>query len=624
MCGIIFTNKIIYNLLHIAEFLAKRGPDKITQISYKGYNFIHALLSMTGNISYQPFIDYDNEIVAMFNGEIYNYKKLFIEAKSDGECIIPTFLNHGKDFIKQFDGEFAIILCDFKNKKIYASTDIFSTKPLWIALDGNYIAVSSYQSCLHRLEFTNIIQIESNATIVINMNTMLVEEINKIYNFDLKQYKNTYTDLFDAMIKSIKKRTRDAKHNIFIGLSSGYDSGTIALILNILNIDYTAYTIIGSEDEEIINKRYLLTKNMIKIFLSKEDFMEARKYLKNNCEEYKLNIDNGEVELLEKYIIEYDKIKKQYETTPKKNIENLLISQKKKIDNMINIVKFRKNGQTLTNDNGAIGMSYICSIARPKGQIIYLSGSGADEIFSDYGYKGIKHFRHSTIGGHFPENLEEIFPWKNFFSNTQRAYLMKEEYVTGSYGIEGRYPFLDKNVVQEFLWLSNELKNKYYKAPLHQFMTLYNYPFKINNKAGFNCGFTGQCSDESKNYQIKKTNTYEVGITNDASLIADFKCLGKSTEELICIDKELIKHVDAYCFSYPISTSHLGDISGLKSNYILYENNVPLVDKNVDIEMIISYGMGRYSHWTSNILYFSTSDNSDPRYNNFIYKFVNY
>ena len=26
---------------------------------------------------------------------------------------------------------------------------------------------------------------------------------------------------------------------------------------------------------------------------------------------------------------------------------------------------------------------------------------------------------------------------------------MKEEYVSGSHGIEGRYPFLDKEVVQE-------------------------------------------------------------------------------------------------------------------------------------------------------------------------------
>lgn len=36
---------------------------------------------------------------------------------------------------------------------------------------------------------------------------------------------------------------------------------------------------------------------------------------------------------------------------------------------------------------------------------------------------------------------------------TQRNYLMKEELVAGAHGVEGRYPFLDPNVVQE-LWVT--------------------------------------------------------------------------------------------------------------------------------------------------------------------------
>ena len=133
----------------------------------------------------------------------------------------------------------------------------------------------------------------------------------------------------------------------------------------------------------------------------------------------------------------------------------------------------------LTDDNGAIGMSHICAKGKAEGQLIYLSGSGADEIFSDYGFKGIKHFRHSTIGGLFPEDLDTVFPWKNFFDNTQRAYLMKEEYVSGSHGIEGRYPFLDTQVVQEFLWLKPELKNKFYKSVLHNYMEQNDYPLDV-------------------------------------------------------------------------------------------------------------------------------------------------
>ena len=148
--------------------------------------------------------------------------------------------------------------------------------------------------------------------------------------------------------------------------------------------------------------------------------------------------------------------------------------------------------------------------------MIYLSGSGADEIFSDYGYNGIKHFRHSTIGGKFPEDLETVFPWKNFFDNTQRAYLMKEEYVSGSHGIEGRYPFLDKEVVQEFLWLKPELKNKFYKSVLHNYMEINDYPFDISQKVGFNCGFSGNGDGE---YIEKKSTHRTVGETKDETLV---------------------------------------------------------------------------------------------------------
>lgn len=35
-------------------------------------------------------------------------------------------------------------------------------------------------------------------------------------------------------------------------------------------------------------------------------------------------------------------------------------------------------------------------------------------------------------------------------------YLAKEESTAGAHGVETRYPFLDRNLVQEFLWLSSD------------------------------------------------------------------------------------------------------------------------------------------------------------------------
>ena len=73
----------------------------------------------------------------------------------------------------------------------------------------------------------------------------------------------------------------------------------------------------------------------------------------------------------------------------------------------------------------------------------------------------------------------------HFYGGTQKDYLGKEENISGLFGIEGRYPFLDKYLVQEFLSLSPTLKNKLYKAPLDYFLKKYRYPYDKNTKIGF-------------------------------------------------------------------------------------------------------------------------------------------
>ena len=127
----------------------------------------------------------------------------------------------------------------------------------------------------------------------------------------------------------------------------------------------------------------------------------------------------------------------------------------------------------------------ICDMANEEGLKVNLSGSGADEITSDYGHNGKKYFAHSNFGGKFPNDLSTIFPWNSFYESSQSSYIAKEEYAGGSYGIETRYPFLDKAVVQEFLWLKPELKNSVYKAPINNYLRSEEYPFELNKKRGF-------------------------------------------------------------------------------------------------------------------------------------------
>jgi len=146
---------------------------------------------------------------------------------------------------------------------------------------------------------------------------------------------------------------------------------------------------------------------------------------------------------------------------------------------------YNEYGMDIVDDHGGGSLVYVCDKAIRDGNKVYLSGSGADEIFSDYGFGGVKKYQHSNFGGLFPDDLETIFPWASFYGSSQETYIAKEEHVAGSFGIETRYPYLDKYVVQEFLSLTPELKNSKYKSVLFNYLTQNNYPFCENEKIGF-------------------------------------------------------------------------------------------------------------------------------------------
>ena len=57
--------------------------------------------------------------------------------------------------------------------------------------------------------------------------------------------------------------------------------------------------------------------------------------------------------------------------------------------------------------------------------------------------------------------------------------------MAGLHGLEARYPFLDRDVIQEFLWLTHDLKNSEYKAPIEYYLREHDYPFLPRKKLGF-------------------------------------------------------------------------------------------------------------------------------------------
>ena len=276
MCGILATNRSIVDLPTIIEYLKYRGPDATNHIQVNGVEFVHTLLSMTGPPTLQPLVSDDESVVAIFNGEIYNYRD-FGDFQSDGECLLPLYKEYGIDFVSKLDGEYALSIVDFSKDILLISTDVFSVKPLWFAKDGTDWGLSSYESCLLRLGFESPFQVEANSTYQMKLSTLEKIERRDVYTFDLNQHKDNFDDWDAAFSNSIKKRTQNIKHGVFIGLSSGYDSGAIACELEKQNVEFTAYTIVGSEKDDTIYSRVSRTKDRRLMDLNISDIQQSKK-----------------------------------------------------------------------------------------------------------------------------------------------------------------------------------------------------------------------------------------------------------------------------------------------------------------------------------------------------------
>lgn len=428
------TNRPIRDLHGVNSYLKPRGPDATSFLETEGISCIHNLLSITGAVTTQPIVQ--DCVLAMHNGEIYNYGSY----SSDAHCLIPNYQRRGNLFAQHLDGEFAILIADFKKQQVIASVDPFRTKPLWYAIENGTWGFSTYRTPLERLGFSTVSKVPANSIWRLDLVSLKFEQLAPTVVWDLRQHTDHFFHWCTAFEQSIAKRTKNLREQVFLGLSSGYDSGAIACELERQGVAYRAISVLGKENMDVLNRRARAAHQWIEPHQSVRD--RAHNWLLTHVESY-----------------------------------NYTISSSSSSYNEFDLL--------LHNDSGSNGLSMVCERARSLGARIMLSGQGSDEIFSDYGFGGQKIYAHSNFGGQFPEDLSSIFPWNSFYGSSMESYLAKEEYVAGSYGIEARYPFLDRQVVQQFLWLTPRLKNSFYKAPLHHYLTTHNYPFAPNQKIGF-------------------------------------------------------------------------------------------------------------------------------------------
>jgi asparagine synthase (glutamine-hydrolysing) len=115
-----------------------------------------AIIDPEGGV--QPLLDESGDVVAVFNGEIYNHAELRagLEARghrlrsgSDGEVIPHLYEEHGPAFVERLNGIFAIALWDARARTLHLARDHFGVKPLyWTRVDGRLAFASEIKALL--------------------------------------------------------------------------------------------------------------------------------------------------------------------------------------------------------------------------------------------------------------------------------------------------------------------------------------------------------------------------------------------------------------------------------------------------------------------------------------------
>ncbi len=284
MCGILGTNFLSDNFSNALNLLNNRGPDYKSSIKIDNNEFGHTRLAIIdlNDEANQPMIF--DDIVLVFNGEIYNYKELFhveqlnCKTSSDSEIIIRLYQKYGFDFLNKLNGMFAFCIYDIKKNLFFCARDRYGKKPFFYYFkDNKFIFSSSIKSILKILDYKpNLNKVALSKYIQyfvsfgedtfyqdifkLEASTYMIYEPNKAFELQKKKYYriNTYKAVKDEkqalnkieelLFKSVEYRL-NSDVEVASLLSGGIDSSFISALytkisgkkINTFSVGYDEY-----------------------------------------------------------------------------------------------------------------------------------------------------------------------------------------------------------------------------------------------------------------------------------------------------------------------------------------------------------------------------------------------
>ncbi len=263
------------NLREATRAIKHRGPDgeKIWVSLKRNAGLGHRRLSIIdpeGGI--QPFVNKENTVAVVVNGEFYGYKEIRsdlqskgykFQTQSDSEIILHLYEEYESDFLKFLRGEFAFIVYDDRKKRIFAGRDRFGIKPLQYSLDSKgTLCVASEAKAIFaagtkpifdrdalyhsfslqylpqdKTLFENVRQLKPGHTLTYDAAGLLIKkywdlDFSLENTLDEKNYNegSLTDDLEEKLIEAVSLRLQSDEAKYCCHLSGGIDSAMIAAL----------------------------------------------------------------------------------------------------------------------------------------------------------------------------------------------------------------------------------------------------------------------------------------------------------------------------------------------------------------------------------------------------------
>jgi asparagine synthase (glutamine-hydrolysing) len=284
MCGIIGTNFLSAKFDKSLELLNHRGPDFQKSVKIDNKQFGHTRLAIIdlNEEANQPMIF--DDILLVFNGEIYNYNELIhvehLECKtsSDSEVLIRLYQKYGFDFLNKLNGMFSFCIYDIKKELYFCARDRYGKKPFFYYFkDNKFIFSSSIKSILNLLDYKpnlnkvalskymqyfvsfgedsfyqEIFKLEASTYMIYEPNKSSELQKKKYYKINtykaIKDEKQALNDIEELLFKSIEYRLHSDVEVASL-LSGGIDSSLISALytkisgkkINTFSVGYDEY-----------------------------------------------------------------------------------------------------------------------------------------------------------------------------------------------------------------------------------------------------------------------------------------------------------------------------------------------------------------------------------------------